>query len=136
METIIRMALRALALLIAASVVLTVMFVIQFARHGGLQSLRATGAFAVMTFAGWIATLLIGPFAAIQLLRLRNSGRIAAAVFFGMLALYYAVGALVYRSPDAPVMPIAITALSAAACMGILLTPLARHVCRRDALAE
>ncbi len=123
-----RMALRMLALLIAASVAFTVMFILQF-NAARLKALTATGALGIVTYAGWILTLLIGPFAAIQLLRLRNSGRLAGAILFAAMTAYYAAGAFVFRDPGTPLVPIAFTALLCAACMGILLLPQAKRVC-------
>jgi hypothetical protein len=123
-----RMALRMLALLVALSVVFTVMFIVQF-NAARLKALTATGALGIVTYAGWVLTLLIGPFAAIQLLRLRNNGRIAAAILFGIMATYYILGAWLFREPGTPIVPIAFTALLCAMCMSILLLPQARAVC-------
>jgi hypothetical protein len=123
-----RIALRMLALLVALSVAFTVMFIVQF-NAARLKALTATGTLGIVTYAGWVLTLLIGPFAAIQLLRLRNSGRIAAAILFGIMTAYYVLGASLFRDPGTPIVPIAFTALLCAMCMAILLLPQSRRVC-------
>ena len=128
MEAVMRFTLRMLALLVGASVIFTI---IPVARAGsaGVAKLAASGTFGIVTIVAWAITVVVGSFAAIQLLRLKNSGRLAAAFVFALMAIYYLAGAFVFRDPGEPWVPIAITAALAAACMVMLLLPMAKYVC-------
>jgi hypothetical protein len=122
------MMLRMLALLVAASVAIVILLL---ARSGvaRVRSLVETGPLGVITLVNWGVTLLAGPFAVVQLLRLRNSGRIAGAIVFGAMTLYYLAAAFLFRDPGDPMLPIAFTALVTGACAAMLLIPAARQVC-------
>ncbi len=117
-----------LALLIAASVVIVILLL---ARSGvtRLRSLSQAGPLGISTLVNWGVTLLAGPFAFIQLMRLRNSGRIAGAIVFGTMTLYYLAAAFLFRDPGDPMMPIAFTALVTGACTAMLLIPAAKQAC-------
>jgi hypothetical protein len=119
---------RMLALLIAASVVIVIVLL---ARSGvtRLRSLSQAGPLGISTLVNWGVTLLAGPFAFIQLMRLRNSGRLAGAIVFGTMALYYLAAAFLFRDPGDPLLPIAFTALVTGACTAMLLIPSAKQAC-------
>jgi hypothetical protein len=117
-----------LALLIAACVVIVILLL---ARSGvaRLRSLMQSGPLGVTMLVNWGVTLLAGPFAFVQLLRLRNSGRIAGAVVFGVMTLYYLATAFVLRDPGDPLLPMAFTGLVTGACTAMLLIPAAKAAC-------
>jgi hypothetical protein len=122
------MMMRMLALLVAACVVIVIVLL---ARSGvtRLRSLSQSGPLGIITLVNWGVTLLAGPFAFVQLLRLRNSGRIAGALVFGVMTLYYLAAAFVFRDPGDPLLPVAFTALVTAACTAMLLIPAAKNAC-------
>lgn len=124
-----RLALRGLAILCGLSAIWTILFLSRFG-WSGLDALVRTGAFGIVTCIGWAITLIAGPFAAVQLLRLRNSGRIAAAVFYGAMAAYYLAGALLFRESGVPWVPLLMTGALAAACLVLLLIPQAKRATR------
>jgi CDP-diglyceride synthetase len=127
-EAVVRLMMRMLALLIAACVVIVIVLL---ARSGvtRLRSLTQAGPLGISTLVNWGVTLLAGPFAFVQLMRLRNSGRIAGAIVFGVMTLYYLAAAFLFRDPGDPLLPVAFTALVTAACTAMLLIPAARQAC-------
>jgi hypothetical protein len=74
--------LRLIAVFAFISVALTVWLVVILADGGGLRQLSGTGALGWMTVIGWLITFTAGPVAAVQLWRLRESGRRAAILLF------------------------------------------------------
>jgi hypothetical protein len=121
--------LRLVAVLAGVSVVATIIFILQFGRTG-IEALLATGTFGIITIAGWLLTLIAGPVAAIQLFLLRSTGRVAAVVLFGSMLLYYIVGLFAFRQPRAPVIPIITLCVALAVLVLIVLSPLAKRICR------
>jgi hypothetical protein len=119
---------RMLALLVAASVAIVILLLV---RSGipRVQSLAKTGPLGIATLVNWGVTLLIGPFAVIQMLRLRNSGRLAGALVFAAMTVYYVLAAFVFRDPGDPWMPVAFTALVTGMCMLMLLIPATKDAC-------
>lgn len=128
MEAVIRLAMRMLALLVAATVAITLLLLVR-AGVAQLRSVAESGPLGVSMLVSWAVTLLIGPFALVQLLRLKNSGRIAGAIFFGAMTLYYAATASILRDPGEPWLPTAFVTLVVGACTALLLTPAARAAC-------
>lgn len=127
-QGVVRVLLRGVALLSALSVLLTAAFLVRFGSRG-IAALHATGIFGMVTLLGWLITFIAGPIAAVQLFRLRQSGRIAAAVLFATMLVYYVVGLLAFRQPGAPRLHV--VALSAFLCalLTIVLSPAARRAC-------
>jgi hypothetical protein len=123
-----RTVLRLIAVLAGLSVVVTILFLFLFGLTG-IDALLATGAFGVLTIVGWLVTLIAGPMAAIQLFRLRQTGRIAAAVLFGSMLIYYFLGLLAFRQPEAPVAPIVTLCVVSMALAIVLLSPAAKRAC-------
>jgi hypothetical protein len=127
--------LRAIGVLAGASVALTIFFIARFGERG-LRALVTTGAFGVATMVGWAITFIVGPFATVQLLRVRNSGRMAGIVLFGFMLLYYACGLLLFRSRDAPGEPILYLCGFLVVIVVVLLVPPARRACIAAEAAE
>jgi CDP-diglyceride synthetase len=122
------MMMRMLALLIAACVVIVILLL---ARSGiaHVRSISQSGPLGIITLVNWGVTLLAGPFAFVQLLRLRNSGRLAGALVFGMMTIFYVAAAFLFRDPGDPLLPVAFTALVTGVCTAMLLIPAAKEAC-------
>ena len=131
----VRAVLRLIGALSALTVIATAVFISQFGLVG-LSRLVATGAFGVVTLLGWVVTFVAGPIAAIQLFRLRNTGRVAAAILWGSMLLYYLTGAVFFREPGVLLRPIILLCVPCAVLLGIVLSPAARNTCTANATAK
>jgi hypothetical protein len=120
--------LRLIGVLAGSAVVATAFFISRFAGVG-LKPLLASGALGAVTILGWLVTFIAGPIAFVQLLRVRNSGRIAAIVLFGYMLTYYLVGLFAFRQPEAPATPIIQLCMLLALLVAALLLPFARRTC-------
>lgn len=123
-----RIALRAIGIIAALSVIATVIFLIGFIRPG-LRALLATGAFGYLTIIGWIVTFVAGPIATVQLFRLRASGLRWGAVLFGYMLVYYIAGILFFRAPGVAAAPLVVLCVILAALVAVLLSPPAKNAC-------
>ena len=121
-----RFLIRIVAVLAAVSVLGTLWFVAAFAAGDGLGPLVRSGLLGGLTIVGWVVTLLVGPVAAVQLWRFRDSGRRAGILFFGFGLVYYIVGLLALRAPDASITPIVTTATMFAVPLLVLFSRQAR----------
>jgi hypothetical protein len=117
-----------IAIVACFSVVATAVFILRFGSTG-MRALLATGTFGLLTVAGWLITFVAGPVAAVQLFRVRPSGRFAAAVLFGSMLVYYVVGIFVFRQPQAPAGPIITLCVFLGALIVIVLSPSAKRAC-------
>ena len=122
--------LRVIAATAAASLVLTIWLILQLVVPRGIQPLLDSGPLGALTLGGWAVTLLVGPVAAVQLWRLKESGRLAAIAVFGFGLLYYTAGLLWLRTPDGLTGQIAAAMVAHAVPVLILATPAARRHCR------
>jgi hypothetical protein len=122
---VMRILIRAIAVLVMLSVIVTFWFIAGFARTGGLGGLLTAGALGVLTILAWAITIIVGPVAALQLWRYRETGRLAGLMFFGSGLAYYVIG-LGIRTAEASVWPILIAAGMFALPLFILLLPRVR----------
>ena len=122
--------LRVVAATAAVSLVLTIWLILQLVIPRGIQPLLNTGPLGVLTLAGWAVTLLIAPVAAVQLWRLKESGRLAALAVFGFGLLYYTAGYFWLRSPQSSGGQIVAAIVAYAIPVVILSLPAARRQCR------
>src|SRR3972149_5446841 len=90
----VRFALGIIAGLTAFAVVMAGPVVLRFTTNGGIAALLGTGVFGLLTVLGWLLTLLVGPFAAVQLWRLRPSGRRVTRFLVLSLGLLVRIGCL------------------------------------------
>lgn len=118
-----RTALRIIAVLAAATFLVTTFQIAHLARLGVLSALVNGGSLGWLTAIGWLVTLIAGPVAAVQLWRLKASGRVAGVAVFGYGAAYYALGGWVLREPEAPWQPIALALLYFAVPLCVLPLP-------------
>jgi hypothetical protein len=122
--------LKIIAATAAISVVFTIWLLLLLVSTRGIQSMLGAGALGVITLAGWAATLVLGPFTAVQLWRLKESGRMAGLVLFAIGALYYVAGLLWLRSAEEASGQIAAAVIAYALPAVILALPAARRACR------
>jgi hypothetical protein len=119
--------LRVIACLIGLSVPLTALLIWQLAFRSGLGSLFRFSPIGFMTIVGWLAVLTVGPFAAVQLWRLRRSGLFAASVLSGFVLVYYLSGLLFTRTA-LPARSILAAVIVNGSLLGLLLSPAARRI--------
>ena len=124
-----KITLRIIAVYFAIAFLGSLLEVISFAPRVSANVLRSLGLIGVLTFVGWGLGILIGPFAAIQLWRLKNSGRLAGVILFGFVSLYGILDAAYYAQLPVPLL--VKICISIIGCV-ILLLPGARRVCTED----
>ena len=124
--------LRMLALLVAFAVVATALFVRRILMHHGPQIGLARHPLAIITFLRWAMILLIGPFAAIQLWRLKSSGRTATMILLATAMCYYLMGFLFFRAPSARPGMIVLSILCNATVFVFLCIRSVRKLCSVD----
>jgi hypothetical protein len=118
-----RLLIRIAAVLAAVSVLGTVWIVAALAAGGDLRALLTSGLLGGLTIVGWVITLVVGPVAAVQLWRFRQSGRRAGIILFGYGLAYYVVGLLALRSPEASTWQIFAAAVVFGLPLALLLLP-------------
>jgi hypothetical protein len=119
-----------IAVLIGLETATTILLVWRMARLGGLGELARTGAFGLITMLGWVLTLVVGPFAAAQLWRLRESGRRASLFLASFALIYYAAGLLFFRGTGAETAQIAVPIVGNLLLSVLLVSSPARRVCQ------
>jgi hypothetical protein len=92
-----RILLKIVAVFIAFSTISTLAVVYRFWHFGAIKTLAASGALGWSTILGWALTLPLGPFATIQLWRLRRAGRLGALMIVGYCIYYYVLGWMLSR---------------------------------------
>jgi hypothetical protein len=101
-------------------------FVVFVSAVGFTHILRFPG-LLVFTIVLWIATIVGGPIAAIQLWRFKRSGWTVELIVFAVGLLYYMVGFAMFRGPGANLPSIAVN--TAFYLLGVII--LALPSCRR-----
>lgn len=93
----------------------------------------ATGFFGILTVVGWGIDVIVGPFAATQMWRLRESGRRSSILLVAYGAFYYIAAWLTVaaKSGTASHLPWISIVLNVALAL-LLLSPLARRVCQPE----
>lgn len=125
-----RLLIRLVALVAAWSVLGTVWFIVIFAGRGGVSFAFLQRPLGVLTVVGWLITLGAGPVAAVQLWRLRASGRVPGLLLFGYGFAFYAVGLVWLRAPEASVPMILLGMATFALPIGVLLSRRAQSALR------
>lgn len=121
-----RLLIRVVAVAAALSVLGTIWFVAGFAASGGLRPLLRSGLLGGLTILGWVVALVVGPVAAVQLWRFRESGRRAGIALFGFGLAYYVFGLIAVRAPEASVAQIVAAATMFGVPLLVLLSRRAR----------
>jgi hypothetical protein len=102
---------------------------VNVARAGEMGTVIASGVFGWLTMAAWAVALATGPLALVYLWKFRESGRLAAIVFFGYGLAYYAAGLVVLGDADTGAAAVLVAVASFAAPLAVLLLPSTRRVC-------
>ena len=124
----VRILLKIVAIFIGFSTISTLALVWRFWHFGGIKVLAASGAFGWSTILGWALTLALGPFATIQLWRLRRAGRLSALVLLGYCVYYDVLGWMLSRPRGiGPTLFLRIAFYGLLAAL--LLLPSAREAC-------
>jgi len=125
-----RIILRILSVIMWLAVIGTLFLIRRIWHFGGIARLMSAGFFGFSTFLGWLLVLAVGPFAAVQLWRLRESGRISSLLLAGYTFLYYVAG-WVTSGQRRLVTPKLWFAIAGNACIVLLLlSPYARKICK------
>jgi hypothetical protein len=125
----VRIVLKILSIALWVAIIGTLLLIWRFWRFGDFGALLATGAFGLITVFGWALTLAVGPFAAFQLWRLRESGRMAASLLAGFNLLYYVVPPLFSRQSTSASPKLWLAIGGNAFLLLLLLSPSARRAC-------
>jgi hypothetical protein len=123
-----RTILRIIAVVFALSALATLFMAWSFWRHGDMKVLAASGVFGWATFLGWVLTVTLGPYAAVQLWRLRSTGRTSAVVLMAYGFSYNLLGWLPNR-PQAKAHTLLLAAAWDLLIALLLLLPSARKAC-------
>ena len=126
--TLTKLALRLIGVIAGLSVFYTAWFIASFGSRG-MNGLLASGSLGIVTVVGWIITFVAGPVAFVQLLRVRNSGRVAAMVLFSAMLAYYVLGLVAFRGPGVRVTPIIALCALLVLLVGFLASKLAKRTC-------
>lgn len=129
----IRFVLRVISVLTALAVVMTAALALQFVTNDRIGALLSIGVFGLLTLTSWGLTILVGPFAAVQLWRLRPSGRRATVLLAAFGALYYLSGLLLFRGPGTNTTVVAIMLAIHATVLALLLSAPAKSQCGEGA---
>lgn len=122
--------LRVIAVLISLQIAHTVLFIWRMASLGGIGELSRGGVFGLTTILGWLLTLSVGPFAAVQLWRLRESGRRSSLLLSSFALAYYAAGLLFFRGSGAETARIAVPIVGNLLLSVLLVSSPVRRVCQ------
>jgi hypothetical protein len=82
------------------------------------------GTFGALTIAGWIATLVLGPPAAVLLWNRQNLGRILAAICWAIVCAYY-----IYPAIFLPNSRVSVPMVGSGLLVILLGSPAARRAC-------
>lgn len=124
-----RIVLRILAILMGWEIINTILLVHRIWRLGNLAELTS-GLLGATAALGWVLTFVIGPFAAVQLWRLRPSGRKTSLLLAAFALLYYIGGWLFFRGPGAAFKSVIVPIIGNSLFLVLLLSPQARRLCR------
>jgi len=128
-----RFVLRVISALTALAVVMTTALALQFVTNDRIGALLSIGVFGLLTLTDWMLTILVGPFAAVQLWRLRPSGRRATVLLAAFGTLYYLSGLLLFRGPGTNTTVVVIMLAVHAAVLAFLLSSRVRSQCGEGA---
>jgi len=128
-DTRMRILFRVIAVVIALAVVVTALAIVQLAVIGSIVAVARSGVLGALTIAGRLATLTLGPVAAVQLWRLRRMGLTLTTMLCAIAIAYLLIGLLFLRTAEAPVLPIVEGLLANGLLLGFLLSPSARRAC-------
>ena len=126
-----RILIRIIAVLAAISAISSLWAAISFVGQGLLVPLIQASWLGSLTVLGWVIAVIIGPFAAVQLWRCRESGRLAGIVLFGAGVVLYLASWLT-SAPGESVGENLTRALVFSWPAVVLLMPKVRKVCQAN----
>jgi hypothetical protein len=129
-----RILLRLIAGFTFLSVIGTLLLVIRIWHWGGMLSLVHSGSFGILTIAGWVITLVVGPPAVVLLWRQNDAGRIAAIIVWASICLYYLFFVVLFRNPNALYGQMTFDIAGSAVLVVFLLSSRARQACQAQHL--
>jgi hypothetical protein len=112
------------------TVIGTLMLILGMWLRGGIPMLAHSGALGALTIAGWLITLIVGPPAVVLVWKQKNAGRIASAILWASIGLYYLACMAFFRSPGALVGRMLYCILGCTGLVIFLLSPMARRACQ------
>lgn len=112
---------------------MTTALALQFVMNDRIGALLSIGVFGLLTLTSWVLTILVGPFAAVQLWRLRPSGRRATVLLAAFGTLYYLSGLVLFRGPGTNTTVVAIMLVIYVAVLAFLLSAPAKSQCGEGA---
>jgi hypothetical protein len=125
-----RIFLRVIAIWIGLQIAYSLLLIWRVASSGRIGELSHAGVLGLATLLGWFLTLSVGPFAVVQLWRLRESGRKLSLLLSGFGFTYYAAGVLFFRGPGAETATIAVPILGNLLLSVLLVSSPVRRVCQ------
>jgi hypothetical protein len=125
-----RILLRLVAVFTLLSVVGTLLLVGAIWHRGTMPLLLQSGAVGFLTVAGWFLTLVAGGPAVVLLWRPTDIGRIAAAVTWSSIGLYYAINLMMSHSFGGNYIRVFVYIAVCGALVALVLSPQARQACR------
>jgi hypothetical protein len=96
--------------------------------RGGISTMARSGVLGAATVLGWLLILIAGPFASVQLWRLRRMGLYATAILSGFFLAYYFAAILFLQAELLPWRPL----LAYVAFNGVLVVLAASPAARRS----
>ncbi|MBU0504552.1 MAG: hypothetical protein ABII18_05715 [bacterium] len=111
------------------AVLSTVMQVVMVFTAVDKSNIDFTSGLMITTFLGWGVIIIIGPYAAIQLWRLKNIGRILTMVLLGLPLLYYSYTLLFYSTKQTLIVNIVIAMLINLLALAVLMLPASKRIC-------
>lgn len=124
-----RLLIRAVAVIAGLSAAGKLWALVNVARAGELGTDIASGVFGWLTMAAWAVALATGPLAFVSLWKFRETGRLAAIVFFGYGLAYYAAGLAILGAADTGAAGVLLAFATFAAPLAVLFLPSTRRVC-------
>jgi hypothetical protein len=126
----VRIVLRVIAIWISIQIAYSILLIWRIASLGGIGELSRSGVLGLTIFLGWLLTLFVGPFAVVQLWRLRESGRKSSLCLSAFAFAYYAAGLLLYRGTGAEAGKIAVPILGNLLLSLLLVSSPVKRVCQ------
>jgi hypothetical protein len=126
-----RTLLRLLAVAVVIAVIGTILLVGRFWSFDRFKSLIDSGSYGYVTIFCWLVVVVAGPFAAVQVWRMRRSGLITCLILTLSTFLYYTVGWLFYARAEADHSKLLLAIGCNVLLALLLISPPARHACSK-----
>ena len=125
-----RILLRLVGALTLLSILGTLLLIVRIWHSGTMPLLFRSGALGLLTVAGWFLTLVAGSPAVVLLWRPTDLGRIAAAITWASIGLYYAISLMMIHSFGTNPIRVFVSIAVCGALVALVLSPPARRASR------